>query len=173
MAERNDFKRFRIVKLKEYLQQRGITCSIKKKNILLRLCMLAKELDLKSETSIRRNDESSPVTTKKKEKKGDLVPVDDVTFWAHKKTRSIVERGIGQLKRRFHVLHGEVRLSPDKTCQVIVACCILHNICKDRQIPCPLDGDLDDNQQNDGLNVQNGQQNDGIRYRQLFAETHF
>lgn len=47
MAERNDFKRFRIVKLKEYLQQRGITCSIKKKNILLRLCMIAKELDLK------------------------------------------------------------------------------------------------------------------------------
>nr|XP_034334751.1 putative nuclease HARBI1 [Crassostrea gigas] len=44
---------------------------------------------------------------------------------------------------------------------------------QDRQIPCPLDGDLDDNQQNDGLNVQNGQQNDGIRYRQLFAETHF
>lgn len=96
-----------------------------------------------------------------------------VFYRAHKKTRSIVERGIGQLKRRFHVLHGEVRLSPDKTCQVIVACCILHNICKDRQIPCPLDGDLDDNQQNDGLNVQNGQQNDGIRYRQLFAETHF
>lgn len=84
-----------------------------------------------------------------------------------------MERGIGQLKRRVHVLHGEVRLSPDKTCQVIVACCILHNICKDRQIPCPLDGDLDDNQQNDGLNVQNGQQNDRIRYRQLFAETHY
>lgn len=88
-----------------------------------------------------------------------------------------MERGIGQLKRRFHVLHGEIRLSPDKTCQVIVACCILHNICKDRQIPCPLDdGDLDDNQQDDGdgLNVQLGQNvNDGIRYRQLFAETHF
>lgn len=71
-----------------------------------------------------------------------------------------MERGIGQLKRRFHVLHGEIRLSPDKACQVIVACCILHNICKDRQIPCPLDdGDLDDSQQDDGdgLNVQIGQ----------------
>lgn len=84
-----------------------------------------------------------------------------------------MERGIGQLKRRFHVLHGEVRLSPGKTWQVIVACRILHNICKDRQIPCPLDGDLDDNQQDDGLNVQNGEQNDGIHYRHLFAETHF
>ncbi|XP_048879280.1 putative nuclease HARBI1 [Brienomyrus brachyistius] len=41
---------------------------------------------------------------------------------AHKKTRSVVERGIGQLKRRFHVLHGEVRLSPAKVCKVITAC---------------------------------------------------
>uniref|UniRef100_K1RW35 Uncharacterized protein n=1 Tax=Magallana gigas TaxID=29159 RepID=K1RW35_MAGGI len=70
-------------------------------------------------------------------------------------------------RRRFHVLHGEIRLSLDKACQVVVACCIFHNICKDRQIPCPMDdGDLDDNQQDDGdgLNVQIGQNvNDGIR----------
>ncbi|XP_052691859.1 putative nuclease HARBI1 [Crassostrea angulata] len=73
-----------------------------------------------------------------------------------RKQEAIVERGIGQLKRRFHVLHGEIRLSPDKACQVIVACCILHNICKDRQIPCPLDdGDLDDNQQDDGDGLNN------------------
>lgn len=85
-----------------------------------------------------------------------------------------MERGIGQLKRRFHVLHGETRLSPDIVCQVIVDCCILHNIFKDSQIPCPMDdGDLDDNQQDDGLNGQNGQQNDRIRYRQLLAETYF
>ena len=70
---------------------------------------------------------------------------------AHKRTRSIVERGIGQLKRRFHVLHGEVRLSPQKTCQAIIACAVLHNICKDRQIPNP-DGDpeSDNEDDNDG-----------------------
>uniref|UniRef100_A0AAZ1XA43 Putative nuclease HARBI1 n=1 Tax=Oreochromis aureus TaxID=47969 RepID=A0AAZ1XA43_OREAU len=48
---------------------------------------------------------------------------------AHKTTRAVVERGIGQLKRRFHVLHGEVRLRPEKVSKVIIACAILHNIC--------------------------------------------
>ncbi|KAK0148240.1 hypothetical protein N1851_011850 [Merluccius polli] len=48
---------------------------------------------------------------------------------AHKTTRAVVERGIGQLKRRFHM-----RLTPDKVCKVIIACAILHNICKARQI---------------------------------------
>ena len=38
----------------------------------------------------------------------------------------MVERDIGHLKRRFHTLHGEIRLSPEKTCQVIIACVILH-----------------------------------------------
>ncbi|KAK0133930.1 hypothetical protein N1851_030516 [Merluccius polli] len=33
---------------------------------------------------------------------------------AHKNTRNLVERGIGQMKRRFHVLHGEIRLSPER-----------------------------------------------------------
>ncbi|XP_046571764.1 putative nuclease HARBI1 [Haliotis rubra] len=56
---------------------------------------------------------------------------------SHKRTRSIVERGIGQLKRRFHALHVELRLSPHKACQVIVACAVLHNICKTRNIPDP------------------------------------
>ncbi|XP_059380106.1 putative nuclease HARBI1 [Carassius carassius] len=40
---------------------------------------------------------------------------------AHKKTRAVVEQGIGQLKRRFHILHGEVRLAPGKVCKVITA----------------------------------------------------
>ncbi|XP_046577279.1 putative nuclease HARBI1 [Haliotis rubra] len=56
---------------------------------------------------------------------------------SHKKTRNCVERGIGQLKRRFHVLHGEVRLSPQKACKVIIACAVLHNISKDRNVPMP------------------------------------
>ena len=32
---------------------------------------------------------------------------------AHKHTQNVVERGIGQMKRRFHVLHGEIRLTPE------------------------------------------------------------
>lgn len=62
----------------------------------------------------------------------------------------MVERGIGQLKRRFHVLHGEVRLRPEKVSKVIIACAILHNICKVRQIAEPLeDGDEDEDGDND------------------------
>ncbi|KAK4293628.1 hypothetical protein Pmani_033690 [Petrolisthes manimaculis] len=54
---------------------------------------------------------------------------------AHKKTRSVVERGIGQWKRRFHVLHSEIRLTPAaKVCKISFVCAILHNICKDRNI---------------------------------------
>lgn len=55
-----------------------------------------------------------------------------------------MERCIGQLKRRFHVLHGEVRVSPEKTCKIIHVCAMLHNICKDRNIPLPPDEDDDD-----------------------------
>ncbi|KAI2648143.1 hypothetical protein H4Q32_018159 [Labeo rohita] len=39
--------------------------------------------------------------------------------YTHKKTRSVVERGIGQMKRRFHVLHGEIRLTPEKASRII------------------------------------------------------
>jgi len=41
----------------------------------------------------------------------------ELSFRAHKRTRAAVERGIGQLKRRWGLLHGEARLSPVKTCK--------------------------------------------------------
>lgn len=56
-----------------------------------------------------------------------------------------MERGIGQLKRRFHVLHGEIRHSPERACRIIMACGILHNICKARNLPLLDDDDDDEN----------------------------
>lgn len=47
---------------------------------------------------------------------------------AHKRTRCSVERSIGIWKRRFHVLHVEVRLAPAKCCKIIVACAVLQNL---------------------------------------------
>ena len=47
---------------------------------------------------------------------------------AHKSTRNLVERSFGTLKRRFHVLHSEIRMAPDRVCIIIVACFVLHNI---------------------------------------------
>ena len=61
-----------------------------------------------------------------------------------------MEHGIGQLKMHFHVLHGEVWLTPGKVCKVIIACAILHNTCKARQIAEPLEGDGDEDSDDDG-----------------------
>ena len=72
-----------------------------------------------------------------------------LTCRAHNTTRAIVECGIGQLKRCFHVLQGEVWLTPDKVCKVIIACAILHNTCKARQIAEPLEGDGDEDSDDD------------------------
>ncbi|XP_048038033.1 putative nuclease HARBI1 [Megalobrama amblycephala] len=45
-------------------------------------------------------------------------------------TRSIVERTIRQLKRRFHCLHSELRIEPSRACKIIVACVVLFNMSK-------------------------------------------
>uniref|UniRef100_A0A8C1LQH5 DDE Tnp4 domain-containing protein n=1 Tax=Cyprinus carpio TaxID=7962 RepID=A0A8C1LQH5_CYPCA len=50
---------------------------------------------------------------------------------AQTKTRVIIERTLGQLKRRFHCLHGELRLEPARAGRVIIACVVLFNISKD------------------------------------------
>lgn len=95
------------------------------------------------------------------------------------------------LAKMFHVLHGEIRLSPRKACQVVKTCAFHHNICKERQIPIPYDDDdddddneSDDENDDDGddaeghLHARNGGAAhgniiSGTLYRQQFAETHF
>ncbi|XP_063846915.1 putative nuclease HARBI1 isoform X1 [Scylla paramamosain] len=96
----------------------------------------------------------------------------------HRKARCTVERGIGQLKKRFHVLLSEVRLGPEKTCKLITVCAVLHNICKARNIPLP-----DDNVEDDAVEVGDGAQlhlNPGIPaahnrhpFRDYIANLHF
>ncbi|KAK0150776.1 hypothetical protein N1851_008119 [Merluccius polli] len=53
------------------------------------------------------------------------------------------------MKRRFHVLHGEIHLSPERASTVITVCAILHNLCKRRNIPQPDDDDEDDDDHDD------------------------
>lgn len=103
-------------------------------------------------------------------------------FRAHQKTHSVVERGIGQLKRRFHVLHGEIRLTPERACRVITVCAILHNLCKQRHIPQP-EGydDDDDGVENNDDDVDSAaaacgvavHRQSGLAYRDHFTHTHF
>ncbi|KAH3886168.1 hypothetical protein DPMN_010169 [Dreissena polymorpha] len=95
---------------------------------------------------------------------------------AHKITRANIERGIGQLKRRFGILHGEIRMKPEKACRVITACAVLHNICKRQNIPLP-DVEMEENDDNQPEPnqpdpMENGPQM-GLRYRDFFVNTYF
>lgn len=52
----------------------------------------------------------------------------------HSKTRVLIENAFGRLKRRFSILHSEVRLKPEKVVKVIATCIILHNIAIDMNL---------------------------------------
>ncbi|CAG2256871.1 HARBI1 [Mytilus edulis] len=56
----------------------------------------------------------------------------------HKSTRNEIERAFGLLKSRFRCLHkttGCLHFTPKKCTNIVLACFILQNICKDKSIP--------------------------------------
>ena len=66
----------------------------------------------------------------------ELIHYSIIIFQSPQKAHCVVEWEIGQLKWRFHVQHGEVRVSPPlNVCKIIQACGMLHNICKEQNIP--------------------------------------
>ena len=73
------------------------------------------------------------------------------------------------MKRRFHVLHGEIRLTPERASTVITECAILHNLCKQRNIPQPDDDDDDDGDQQD--NAFGRVEPSGLAFRDHFENT--
>lgn len=86
------------------------------------------------------------------------------------------------MKRRFHVLHGEIRLSPEKASRIITACAILHNVCKQRNIPQPEENEDDENENDDYEDDDDDADDDGVAvhiiqsglaYRDHFANMHF
>ncbi|KAJ1130870.1 hypothetical protein NDU88_009215 [Pleurodeles waltl] len=74
-----------------------------------------------------------------------LTPVRNPRTWAeelyneaHGRTGRIIESTFGLLKARFHCLHltgGSLYYSPKMICQIILACCMLHNLPLRRQAP--------------------------------------
>ena len=80
-----------------------------------------------------------------------------------KSTRSAIERAFGILKRRFHVLHGEIRMTPARVCTIIAACFVLHNIAIDHNEPEDEfdqdDEDLDMGNYYEGPNTRNAVRN--------------
>nr|XP_022304810.1 uncharacterized protein LOC111111912 isoform X2 [Crassostrea virginica] len=55
-------------------------------------------------------------------------PAEERFNTAHSKTRVTIERTFGWWKRRFHVLHSEIRMHPERVCTIIGACAVLHNL---------------------------------------------
>ena len=79
---------------------------------------------------------------------------------AHRKTRVIIEQTFRRWKTRFHLLHSEIRMQPEKCCQVAGTCAILHNIAISLNEPMEdLDDGNDDDQPDvpDYLGPENGQ----------------
>lgn len=90
---------------------------------------------------------------------------------AQKCTRSSIERAFGMLKRRFHLLHSEIRMAPDRVCTLVATCCVLHNIAIDCNEPM---GD-DDNDNQDKLDLGHNYEgaNRGEAVRSHITNTYF
>uniref|UniRef100_A0A4W5QYD8 C2H2-type domain-containing protein n=1 Tax=Hucho hucho TaxID=62062 RepID=A0A4W5QYD8_9TELE len=71
---------------------------------------------------------------------------------ALKKTRGVMRKGISQMKRRFPILQADIQLKPERVSRIIIICAILHNICRERNIPLPEGEDDDDDDDNDDDN---------------------
>lgn len=58
----------------------------------------------------------------------------------HATARNTVERTIGRLKGRFRCLlvHRVLHYHPDMVAKIVVACCVLHNICNRAGLPAPV-----------------------------------
>ena len=88
---------------------------------------------------------------------------------AHSRTRSVIERTFGRWKRRFHLLHSEIRMTPDRVCKLIVACAILHNFAIFQREPME-DDVLEAEDVDTGHDL--GRQ-DGMNVRNLISTTYF
>lgn len=62
-----------------------------------------------------------------------------------KSVRSIIERCNGLLKNRFRCLlrHRVLHYEPDTVAKIVVACCVLHNMCINANVPQPDDEEND------------------------------
>ena len=96
-------------------------------------------------------------------------PAEEVYNKSHTKTRVVVEQTFGRWKRRFHVLHSEIRIAPERVCMVVGACAVLHNIAILLNEPIE-----DEEVDNVVVNIEpyNGQQR-GLAMRDHIRDTYF
>lgn len=84
------------------------------------------------------------------------------------RTRARIEMTFGQLKERFQCLKS-LRVAPDRACDIIVACAILHNIATIRKERIPVVGVHPD----DDLQPVHLDQPSGRAARDRIVEHHF
>ena len=94
---------------------------------------------------------------------------------AHAKTRAPVERAFGVLKMRFRCIDhsgGTLLFRPERACQIVTACVVLHNICTKNNVPVPSNRNQHRFQQPDNV-VYQGINNDGAEVRRRLIQTRF
>ena len=90
---------------------------------------------------------------------------------AHKTTCCITEHSFRLRKRRFHLLHSEIRMAPDRVCTIIVACIVLHNMAIHLREP-KVDNGLIGDEEYDLHEEYRGPDN-GYAVRRLITDTFF
>ncbi|XP_062581489.1 putative nuclease HARBI1 [Saccostrea cucullata] len=100
-------------------------------------------------------------------------PKENAYNTAHIKTRNVIERCFGVWKMRFRCMDtsgGTLQFSPKRTCNIIVATAVLHNICVENRVPEPQGRPVI----NDGNDcVYRGTLNDGNDNRRQLIEARF
>ena len=89
---------------------------------------------------------------------------------SHMGTRSRIECAFGRLKKRFRILHDEMRISKEKAPMIIMAAMILHNIAIDLNMP-----DFEEDMEMDNIENVNHEHNlnNGFEVRNHIVETFF
>ncbi|XP_071963309.1 putative nuclease HARBI1 [Antedon mediterranea] len=86
----------------------------------------------------------------------------------HSITRSIVERTIGAWKRRFRCMHEENRMQPHRTCAVVAATMVLHNMARNLGLP-EIENEEDIDIGDAGQRNEHIEDNNGRAIRQMVA----
>jgi hypothetical protein len=91
-------------------------------------------------------------------------------------TRTRIERVFGQLKRRFYMLGSKIRLGLKNIAPFVLACCVLHNIAKQRRVPVPSrvqyeESDDEDEGESESESEEESESDDEGQL--AFAERHF
>jgi hypothetical protein len=87
----------------------------------------------------------------------------------HIKTRNTVERTIGILKNRFSCLANKLHYKPEFVGNIVVACCVLHNIAVLNKEPLTYEPDDYANEPNEHV----GADAPGNAYRRTLIDTFF